>query len=404
MPNESYRWQHIETAFRQLSSAYGYQELRTPTFEDTELFTRSSGDTSEIVTKQMYSFEDKGGRNITLKPEGTAPAMRALIEHNLCPPGTISRLSYISAFYRYERPQKGRLRELHQCGLELVGSPSPMADAEIIEVSARFYEQLGVGGIVVLLNSLGRQECRANYSESVLEYAEPVLRDQPLELRARAEKNPLRLLDSKDLDMVEALRNVPSILNFLEPESKQHFDDVQQLLSDSNVAFEVRPDIVRGLDYYTGTVFEIQSTLLGSQSALCGGGRYDELLKQLGGADLPSVGVGMGLERLLIVLDEIGKAWPAQGPDAVVAYTDVVTRKVARQVAGELRAAGGSVVMDPDGKSLKSQMRLADKLGARLIVIIGDEEVAKGVASVKVLATGEQSEVGLSQIRVVLGS
>lgn len=398
LPGDVHRWHRLEADFREFVSRYGYEEIRTPMFEDTDLFLRTAGDTSDIVTKQMYSFEDKGGRNITLKPEGTAPAMRALIEHNLCPPGTIARLYYVSPFFRYERPMKGRYRQLHQVGLELVGSKSPLADAEVIEISAKFYESLKIPGVTVLLNSLGRDECRAKYQEAILEFAEPVLRDQGEEMRAKALKNPLRLLDSKDEAMVEAMKSAPSILNFLEEDSKAEFEQLQQLLTDAHVTFEVRPEIVRGLDYYTGTVFEVQSNKLGTANALCGGGRYDKLIKELGGADTPSVGVGMGIERALIVLEEEGLSWPAPRPDAFVAYTGIDTQAQALDTARSMRNSGMSVVVDPEGRSLKAQLRQADKLGARYVVLIGEDEVAKNVVSVRILDTGDQREMALAQL------
>lgn len=398
LPGDVHRWHRLEAAFREFVSRYGYEEIRTPMFEDTDLFLRTAGDTSDIVTKQMYSFEDKGGRNITLKPEGTAPAMRALIEHNLCPPGTIARLYYVSPFFRYERPMKGRYRQLHQVGLELVGSKSPLADAEVIEISAKFYESLKIPGVTVLLNSLGRDECRTKYQEAILQFAEPVLRDQGEEMRAKALKNPLRLLDSKDEAMVEAMKSAPSILNFLEEDSKAEFEQLQQLLTDAHVTFEVRPEIVRGLDYYTGTVFEVQSNKLGTANALCGGGRYDKLIKELGGADTPSVGVGMGIERALIVLEEEGLSWPAPRPDAFVAYTGIDTQAQALDTARSMRNSGMSVVVDPEGRSLKAQLRQADKLGARYVVLIGEDEIAKNVVSVRILDTGDQREMALAQL------
>lgn len=398
LPGQSHRWQRLEAEFRALTSLYGYQEIRTPTFEDTELFARTAGETSDIVTKQMYSFEDKGGRNITLKPEGTAPAMRALIEHNLCPPGSVVRLSYISSFFRYERPQKGRYRELHQLGLELVGSKGAMADAEIIEISAKFYQRLGISNVEAHLNCLGRDECRARYREAILKYAEPILRGESEEIRAKAEKNPLRLLDSKDPAMIEAMRDVPPILDYLEDDSRVHFEEVQQLLTDAGVPFSVKSDIVRGLDYYTGTVFEILSTKLGAQSALCGGGRYDNLIKELGGSDTPSVGVGMGVERVLMVLQEEDIEWAAPVAEAFVAYTGPDTRARALSVASNLRETGVSVVMDPEGRSLKAQLRQADKLGARYVVLVGEEELAKGVVSVRILETGDQQEMAMAQL------
>lgn len=393
LPGESERWQWLENEFRSLSRLYGYREIRTPTFEETDLFVRSSGETSDIVSKQMYSFKDKGDRDITLKPEGTAPAIRALVEHNLCPPPAVCRLCYATAVYRYERPQKGRLRESHQFGLELVGSPSPAADAEIIEVTVRFYEQIGIDKVEVLLNSIGREQCRDRFRQAVLTHMGAYLKDQPEEVRARAEKNPLRLLDSKDAAVQEALQGLPPILQFLEEESKQRLDEVQRLLTDAGVRFRLAPEIVRGLDYYTETVFEVQSTRLGSQSALCGGGRYDNLVKELGGPPMPAVGVGMGIERALLVLADLGGGPILAKPDVFVVQATPAAKDACTKLARELRAAGLVTLIDLDGRSMKSQLKQADREGARLAVLIGDDELAQNVATVRDLQSSEQMQV-----------
>jgi histidyl-tRNA synthetase len=393
LPDTSYRWQHLEKAFANLVHLYGYREIRTPTFEDTDLFVRSSGETSDIVTKQMYSFNDKGDRNITLKPEGTAPAMRALIEHNLCPAGTIQRLYYVTPIFRYERPQKGRLREAHQVGLELVGSSASTADAEVIEVTVRFYEALGIKGLSVLLNSLGRDECRAKYRQAILDYATPFLKTQPDDVRAKAEKNPLRLLDSKDPDVQDALKGAPVVTAFLEDESKRRFDELQELLTEAGVCFTAAPDIVRGLDYYTETVFEVQSTSLGAQSALCGGGRYDDLVKELGGSPTPSVGVAMGIERALMVMEAEGIALDPPKLDVFIVVAGPSCDKEARRIAAMCRSAGLAAQIDVDARSLKSQLKQADRSGARYAVIIGDDELTSGTVTLRDLGAGEQRPV-----------
>lgn len=393
LPADSYKWLHLEQTFRELVSLYGYQEIRTPTFEDTELFTRTSGETSDIVTKQMYTFLDKGDRSITLKPEGTAPAMRALIQHSLCPPGTVSRLSYCIPIFRYERPQKGRLREPHQFGLELVGSSAPTADAEIIEVTVRFFERVGVPDLVVLLNSIGRDECRTKFSSAILSSTAAFMRDQPEEFRAKVEKNPLRLLDSKDPEVQEQLKSLPEISNFWEEDTRKRFDRVQQLLTEAGVPYKCAPEIVRGLDYYTETVFEVHSTYLGSQSALCGGGRYDNLIKELGGPELPSVGVGIGVERTLIVVEEVGKLPKAPTPAVYVVGAGEAAFDAAHTLARDLRNAGLSTVSDLEPRSMKAQLRQADKAGVRYAAILGEDEMAKGVVQVRDLLQGEQFEV-----------
>jgi histidyl-tRNA synthetase len=398
LPGESAKWQYVESTFRQLTGRYGYHEIRTPTFEDTELFTRSSGETSEIVTKQMYTFNDKGDRSLTLKPEGTAPVMRSLIENNLCPQGTVTRLSYITPFFRYERPQKGRMREGHQLGLELVGSSSPRADAEIIEITVRFYEAVGVPEPMVLLNSLGRDECRARFRDAILEAVAPWLATQSEEDQARARKNPLRLLDSKDPAIQEIVATVPPVLNFLEDESGARFEALQGYLTEAGVPFKVAPEVVRGLDYYTETVFEVHSAHLGAQSALCGGGRYDTLIKELGGAATPSVGVGMGIERLMIVLDSVGKQFDLPGLDAFLIMSSPTAASACRTLARDLRNAGLAVMEDIDERSMKSQLRQADKSGAKYALLIGDDELAGGFVTVKLLASAEQHQVPLGEV------
>lgn len=398
LPSETPKWRRLEATARDLAHRYGYQEIRTPTFEDTELFVRTSGETSEIVTKQMYSFLDKGDRSITLKPEGTAPVMRAVVEHSLCPPGTVSRLYYITPVFRYERPQKGRLREPHQVGFELIGSSSPAADAEIMEVTIRFFQRIGISDAEVQLNSIGREECRARYRDAILAHMESYLRAQGEDVWERAQRNPLRLLDTKDPDMKAALEGVPSVLDYLEEDSRKRFDKIQQLLTDADVPFKVAPEIVRGLDYYTETVFEIHSPMLGAQSTLCGGGRYDHLIQEIGGAATASVGVGIGIERALIVLESMGHTFDEKGVDAFVVQASPEAEKTCFDLARRLRERGMSVMQDVDAKSMKSQLRQADRVGARYALIIGVDELANGVAQVRDLKAGEQREEPLEQI------
>lgn len=398
LPADSYKWHKIEDTFREVSRLFGYCEIRTPTFEDTDLFARTAGETSDIVTKQMYTFTDKGDRSITLKPEGTAPAMRALLQHNLCPPGTIVRMSYVTPFFRYERPQKGRLREPHQAGLELVGSASPAADAEIIEITMRFYRELGITETVAMLNSLGRSACRHAFREAILERTKAYLAGQSTEIQEKVRKNPLRLLDSKDPDAQEAVKSVPPVTDFLEDESRQRFDRIQELLTEANVPYRLAPEIVRGLDYYTETVFEVQSTRLGAQSALCGGGRYDDLIAELGGPSTPSVGVGMGIERAIIVMDDLGLFGAPPGPDAFVVQAAQSARAACQGLARTLRDAGLSVLVDIEERSMKSQLRQADKSAARFALILGDEECAKGTVQIKKLGTSEQIESPVGEV------
>lgn len=402
LPAESERWLNLESKFREVASLFGYQEIRTPTFEDTELFTRSSGETSDIVSKQMYSFEDKGGRNVTLKPEVTASALRAVIQNNLCPPGTQLRLSYVSPIFRYERPQKGRLREAHQFGLELLGVSSERGDAEIIEATIQFYRAIGLKDLIVTLNSLGREETRKNYRAALLKFADGYLSGQDEETRAKIEKNPLRMLDSKDPELIELMKSAPSILDFLEEESKTRFASLQRILSRAGVDFEVRSETVRGLDYYTETVFEVQSTLLGAQGALCGGGRYDGLIHELGGSQTPAVGVGMGIERALLVQEAAGIVPIKPGLQVFVVSVTPEMGAEAADIAASLRAAGLRTLVDLDLKSVKSQLRMADKEEAKFAVFVGPDELAQGAVLLKNLGSGEQASVMVSSIISVI--
>ncbi len=399
LPSEIYRWQAAEQAFLRLVTQYGYREIRTPIFEDTDLFVRTSGDTSEVVTKQMYSFKDKGDRDLTLKPEGTAPVMRAYLEHRLAGDGQPVRLCYVATpVFRYERPQKGRYRQHHQLGCELIGVASPEADAEIIEIAVRTYQALGIGSLQVKLNSIGRAATREAYREALLAHAQPVLKDMDPEDRARAERNPLRMLDSKDPVMIEALQDAPKVLDYLEPESKSAFDSLCAILTEAEIPFVISPEIVRGLDYYTDTVFEVHSTALGAQTALCGGGRYDGLLKALGGPSTPSVGFGMGLERALLVQESQGSLPTEPHVAAFLIAADDAGRARLRTLAAELRTAGLSATYDMDGRSLKAQIKLADRIGAKFAVIMGEQEINDRTATVKELSSGAQTVVAQSDL------
>ncbi|MHB8635265.1 MAG: histidine--tRNA ligase [Fimbriimonadaceae bacterium] len=393
LPAESHRWVALESTFRAVAGSFGYAEIRTPTFEDTALFARTAGESTDIVTKEMYTFTDRGDRSVTLKPEGTAPVIRAVIEHSLLQQGTPLRLYYVTSVFRYERPQHGRLREPHQVGLELIGSESPRADAEVIEATVRFYHASGLPGVIVHLNSLGSPECRARYREVLLNYAASYLKGQPEEVRARAERNPLRMLDFKDPEAIEAMRGAPVILDSLSADARARFDSVKTMLRSAGIPFEVKPTIVRGLDYYAHTVFEIHSDKLGAQSQICGGGRYDGLVKELGGPPLGCVGVGVGIERTLIALAAETGSVEAPGVDVCLVTAGEAAVRRADALARELRAAGLSVVGDVDGRSLKSQLKFSDRQRAKFAVILGDDELAAGVVTVRNMASSEQEPV-----------
>lgn len=397
LPGQTERWLWLEETFRRVCALYDYREIRTPTFEDTQLFHRL-GDGSDVVSKEMYTFKDRGDRSITLKPEGTAPAVRAYVENSIGAPGQITRLSYITPIFRYDRPQKGRYRESHQTGIELIGSAAASADAEVIGLTSRFYDQLGLDGLVVKVNNLGGKECRANYTQALLTFARPVLADASSEFRDRCEKNPLRLLDSKDEAIQSALADAPTIDGFLEPESKEHFAQLLAELDAVEVTYDVVPRLVRGLDYYSKTVFEVHSEALGAQSSLCGGGRYDDLIAECGGPPTPAVGVAMGIERALIALEELGRL-PAESVGPTVFAICLTEDKPAfAKVVASLRDDGISVATDPEARSAKSQFRQADKAGAKLAVVIGDDELSTQTATVKHLATSEENNVSLASL------
>lgn len=402
LPADSARWRWLEQHFQRVCSLYGYGEIRTPVFEDTALFERGIGEGTDIVHKEMYTFLDRGERSITLKPEGTAPAIRAYIEHSLGAPGVITRLYYITPVYRYERPQKGRLREHHQCGVELLGSSSPDADAEVIDLTVRFYRAIGLGSLSVRLNSLGNDECRAAYRSALLEFARPALLALPAEFRARCEQNPLRMLDAKDETLREVMVSAPKIQDFLEPESKAHFETLQKRLTTLRIPFELDSRLVRGLDYYSKTVFEVQTESLGAQNALCGGGRYDALVERVGGSPTPAVGVGLGIERALMLLEANAALPPDEKTTTafLVALTD--NRTAICEQLKLLRDSGVAVESDPEFRSAKSQFRQADKSGAKFAVVIGDDELSTKIATIKELATGSEQKVPFEQVASLL--
>lgn len=402
LPGRSEIWKWLEETFRRVCELYNYSEIRTPTFEDVELFKRTSGESSEVVDKEMYEFTDKGGRQLALKPEGTAPVARAYLENNLGGQGKIVKLYYIMSLYRYGRPQKGRLRQLNQTGVELIGSSQPDADAEVIELTVRFYRELGLDSLAVSINSIGESECRAKYREALLDFAKPILTDMNAEQRTKMEQNPLRMLDTKDENLRKKLADAPDIRDYLEPESKTHFEEVLQRLEALGVRYELDSRLVRGLDYYTRTVFEVTSPELGAQDALCGGGRYDKLIEQCGGPPTPAVGVAMGIERALLVLDALGRLPKIDNvPDAFfVCLTE--DRNRFAQIVQQVRDKGIRVETDLEFRSAKSQFRQADKSGARYAVIIGDEELASNCAKLKNLMSGEERSSPLEDVAKAL--
>lgn len=389
---ETHRWQFIETQFLLNAWAYGYEEIRTPIFEDIELFMRSSGEASDIVRKEMYEFTDKGDRLVALKPEGTAPVMRAYLEHGIGNAGSPTRLCYINHSFRYGRPGKGRYRQLHQLGMELVGSNSHFADAEIITATADFFVNVGLDSTQVVINSIGDFAARSQFGDAILKHVAAFLADQPSDERERLEKNPVRLLDSKDEKLKAALVGHPAISTFLSAESQKNFDDVQTALTEAEVDFTVDPTVVRGLDYYNDVVFEFIDPDLPGLS-LCGGGRYDSLIEQIGGKATPAVGVGIGLERLLLTLETKGVEIERPGIDAFVVSATESARTPVRKLANDLRTAGFSVQSDIDSRNIKQQFKSADRMRAAFTIVIGDDELAKNAVTIKDMS--DQSQVSI---------
>lgn len=396
LPNESYKNQYIEATCLGVAENFGYKEMRTPVFEHTELFQRSVGDTTDVVQKEMYTFDDKGGRSITLRPEGTAGAARAFLENGLSNEALPQKICYLTSCYRYEKPQAGRLREFHQFGIECFGATSPLADAEMISLAKQIFDELGVKDLHLELNSIGCPECRAEYHKALKEYFSQYKDKLCDTCNDRLERNPMRILDCKSPVCSEIAKGAPVVLDYLCDECREHFQKVKSYLDAANIEYIVNPQIVRGLDYYTKTVFEFVSDAIGSQGTVCGGGRYDGLLEELGGQHTPSLGFAMGLERLQLVMEAQGCNFPeASRPDLfIVAMGEKATLK-AVEIAKDMRDEGFSVVYDLNGRSLRAQMKYADKLGAKFNVVIGDNEVENKVVSLKDMATGESSEINL---------
>lgn len=396
LPNESYKNQYIEATCLGVAENFGYKEMRTPVFEHTELFQRGVGDTTDVVQKEMYTFDDKGGRSITLRPEGTSGAARAFLENGLSNEALPQKICYLTSCYRYEKPQAGRLREFHQFGIECFGATSPLADAEMISLAKQIFDELGVKDLHLELNSIGCPECRAEYHKALKEYFSQYKDKLCDTCNDRLERNPMRILDCKSPVCSEIAKGAPVVLDYLCDECREHFQKVKSYLDAANIEYIVNPQIVRGLDYYTKTVFEFVSDAIGSQGTVCGGGRYDGLLEELGGQHTPSLGFGMGLERLQLVMEAQGCNFPEPSrPDLfIVAMGEKATLK-AVEIAKDMRDEGFSVVYDLNGRSLRAQMKYADKLGAKFNVVIGDNEVDNKVVSLKDMATGESSEINL---------
>lgn len=394
LPGEIEKWQHIEAVARKVFEVYGFAEIRVPILEKTELFARSIGDATDIVEKEMYSFVDKGENQVTMRPEGTAGVMRAFIEHKLYAADQVAKLYYMGPMFRYERPQKGRYRQFHQIGAEVTGVMGPAIDAQLLVMLCHFFAELGLTEPRLEINSLGCPECRPLYRQALKDFLRVKLSHLCDDCKRRYESNPLRVLDCKAAGCREATEGAPSVLDYLDEDCAVHFARTRHLLEEAGTAYAVNPRMVRGLDYYTRTTFELVTGLLGAQSAVAAGGRYDGLISDLGGPNLPGIGFAMGVERVALLLAE--KDFRKR-PDLFIAALGEAAQLLAFRLMCNLQRKGVTVEIDYEGKSLKSQLRRSDKFNSRFTLIVGEEEMAKGRALFKNMDTGSQEEVLLAE-------
>ena len=399
LPQDAYKWHFVENKFREIAKFYGMREIRTPMFEHTDLFLRGVGDTTDIVQKEMYTFNDKGNRSITLKPEGTAPVVRAFIENRLFNEAQPTKLYYAIPCFRYENVQKGRLRQFHQFGTEVFGSKEPSMDAEVIAFAMEFLKSLGLKSLSLNINNLGCPNCRPKYNEALKKFLEENYDDLCGLCQSRFEKNPMRILDCKNKNCGEITKNAPIILDYMCKECDTHFTEVKKYLDALNIPYTVDPGIVRGLDYYTKTIFEI----LNDDFTVCGGGRYDRLIEQLGGPEMPAVGFGLGIERLLLTLQNEGIEIPNEGLyDLYIGARGEDGKLASFKLANALRTRGIKTEINHMGRSLKAEMKYANKIGAKFTVVLGDDELQTGNAKFKRMSDGEQFEVNLNNIEEIV--
>ena len=402
LPGESEKWQFVETTMRRVFATYRFSEIRTPLFEHYEVISRSVGDTTDIVTKEMYDFYDKGDRHVTLRPEGTAPVVRSYVENKKFAPEVQKpfKVYYTGSMFRYERPQAGRLREFHQIGVENFGSKNPATDVETIAMAKAFFDQVGVKNIKLVINSLGDSETRGRYREALIGYLEQHLDSLSDDSKRRLHENPLRVLDSKDKQDIVIVKDAPSILDFLTDASQQHLTDVKAMLESLNIAYTVDQNMVRGLDYYNDTIFEFMTEIKGKELTICGGGRYDSLVSYFGGPETPGFGFGIGVDRLLLVLEEQGASLPAAQPlDVYVVVLGASANVAALKLVQSLRDQGYAVERDVLNRKIKQQFKSAEEFGAKVIITLGESEVETGEIVVKNNATRAEVKTTLSEIQ-----
>lgn len=402
LPQESAKWQYVEGFARETFKKYNYAEIRTPIFEHYEVISRSVGDTTDIVTKEMYDFYDKGDRHITLRPEGTAPVVRSYVENKLFAPEVQkpSKVYYIGPMFRYERPQAGRLRQFHQIGVECFGSSNPATDVETIAMADQFFKEIGIENVVLHLNTLGSTASRTAYRQALIDYLLPMKDQLSKDSQRRLEENPLRVLDSKEKEDKQAVENAPSILDYLDEESQAHFDAVRAMLDGLGIAYVIDTNMVRGLDYYNHTIFEFVTEVDGNELTVCAGGRYDGLVEYFGGPATPGFGFGMGLERLLLILDKQGVELPVEASlDVYVAVLGSEAEVAALELVQALRRQGFIAERDYLGRKLKAQFKSADVFGAKTIIALGGSEVESGQITVKNNQTRQEVTTSIEDVK-----
>lgn len=399
LPEEMYKWDYMEGVIRKICDTYGYKEIRTPIIEGTELFQRGIGDTTDVVTKEMYTFTDRGNRSVTLRPENTASAVRAYLEHKMYGDQQVHKIFYIGSMFRYDRPQAGRYREFHQFGLEVLGASSPLADAEVIAMAWEIFHTFGLKDLKLHLNSIGDKNCRPAYREKLIQFLEGKKDQLCDDCRERLYKNPLRILDCKEEGCRHASEGAPIITDYLCEECRKKLESLESYLDALGIPYELDPSLVRGLDYYTNTAFEIQYTPLGAQSAVCGGGRYDGLVEEMGGPSTPGIGFAIGLERLLLALEMQGLIPQEKEKKRIyIAALGDQAEVMGVKIQQALREKGYTADMDLQGRSLKGQMKQSGKLKASFTVIIGNDEIESGQAVVKNMTEGKQENVPFDQV------
>ena len=401
LPVDSAKWQYVENVARETSKKYNYGEIRTPMFEHYEVISRSVGDTTDIVTKEMYDFHDKGDRHITLRPEGTAPVVRSYVENKLFAPEVQKpvKVYYIGSMFRYERPQAGRLREFHQLGVECFGSKNPATDVETIAMAYQLFNTLGIKDVTLHLNSLGNTESRLAYRQALIDYLTPMRESLSKDSQRRLDENPLRVLDSKEKEDKVAVENAPSILDYLDEESQAHFDEVRTMLDSLNIPYVIDTNMVRGLDYYNHTIFEFITTVDKSELTICAGGRYDSLVEYFGGPETAGFGFGLGLERLLLVLDKQGIELPVEeNLDVYIAVLGSGANGKALELVQAIRYQGFKAERDYLGRKIKAQFKSADTFKAKTVITLGESEVESGHVNVKNNATREEVTVSFEEL------